>query len=68
MVGVSFPHSAHPERDTRQGRELSEMSGRLPQAIFYVVLGISALAVVAAGALVLLQEPQFQALVPTRLH
>jgi hypothetical protein len=44
------------------------MSGRLPQAIFYVVLGISALAVVAAGALVLLQEPQFQALVPTRLH
>jgi hypothetical protein len=47
---------------------MESMGGRLPQLIFYVVLGVSALAVVLAGALALLQEPQFQTLVLAHLH
>jgi hypothetical protein len=44
------------------------MTSRLPRLIFYAVLGASALAVVVAGAMVCLQEPQVRALVFTYLH
>ncbi|HZR97723.1 MAG TPA: hypothetical protein VFE37_03390 [Chloroflexota bacterium] len=44
------------------------MCRRLPQMLFYAVLGASALAVVLAGAMVCLQEPQVRALVLTYLR
>jgi hypothetical protein len=44
------------------------MGSRLPQAIFYVALAASALAVIVAGVMVCVQEPQVRALVLTYLH
>lgn len=40
---------------------------RIVQQAFYAVLAVSALAVVMAGILVLVQEPRFQALVLHRV-
>ncbi len=41
------------------------MGDRLPQFVFYGVLAVSALAVALAGAMALLEEPQFWTLMMT---